>query len=254
MSPTDSSASPESHIFGIPGWAEKKLHDPRGVVWQLKAVAIHNHPLNCQSGGSLRLVNTCSQVGSVPMSAKESAGGGYMDIQLTVDQTRLTQAQLFLTFLVWAFAPKLNELIQSFNSWPMFPNQWPPIWVTLMIRRLELVSKLRATPSHHWMTQHGPKETEVFGSTPSHSPSQFPVRKLTPDHPWTQYCLEIQVISTEDGETTPPPPHTWQAPVVEDMVWDGKSSLTEAVVMGPGWAVLFYGWWSLGEGLSLGEV
>ena len=68
-----------------------------------------------------------------------------------------------------------------------------------------------------------------------------------------QYCLEIQVISTEDGGTTPPPPHACQVPVVEDMVWDGKSGLTEAVVTGPGWAVLFYGRQSL-EGLSLGEV
>ena len=37
----------------------------------------------------------------------------------------------------------------------------------------------------------------------------------------------------------PPPPHAEQAPVVEDMLQDGKSSLTEAVVMGPGQAILF---------------
>ena len=80
------------------------------------------------------------------------------------------------------------------------------------------------------------------------------MRKSTSDCPETQYCLEIQVISTKDGGITPPPPHTWQAPVVEDMVWDGKSGLTEAVVTGPSWAILFYGWWLLGEGLSLGEV
>ena len=53
----------------------------------------------------------------------------------------------------------------------------------------------------------GPEETEMFGSTPSHLPSQSPVRKPTPDHPETWYCLEIQVMSTEDGGTTPPP-HT----------------------------------------------
>ena len=40
--------------------------------------------------------------------------------------------------------------------------------------------------------------------------------------------------------------------VVEDMLQDGKSGLTEAVVTGPGWAILFYGRQSLGEGLSLG--
>ena len=38
------------------------------------------------------------------------------------------------------------------------------------------------------------------------------------------------------------------------MLWDGKSGLTEGVVTGPGWAVLFYGRQSLGEGLSFGKV
>ena len=66
--------------------------------------------------------------------------------------------------------------------------------------------------------QIGPEETEASSSAPSHSPSQSPVRKQTPDCPETQYCLEIQVTSTKDGGTTPPPPHAWQAPVVEDML------------------------------------
>ena len=46
-------------------------------------------------------------------------------------------------------------------------------------------------------------------------------------------------------------PHAWQVPVVEEMVWDGKFGLTEAVVTGPDWAILFYRQRSLGEGLSL---
>ena len=75
-----------------------------------------------------------------------------------------------------------------------------------------------------------------------------------PNHPETQCCLEIQVILTEDGGTTPPSPHAWQVPVVEDMHQDGKSGLTEAVVMGSGWAILSYGRQSLGKGLSLGKV
>ena len=76
-----------------------------------------------------------------------------------------------------------------------------------------------------------------------------------PDCPNTQYCLEIQVILTENGGTTPSlSPHAWQTPVVEDMLQDGKSGLTEAVVTGPDWAILFYGRQSLGEGLSLGKA
>ena len=50
------------------------------------------------------------------------------------------------------------------------------------------------------------------------------------------------------------PSLAWQVPLVEDMLWDGKSGLTEAVVMGPGQAILFYGRQSLGEGCSLGKV
>ena len=100
----------------------------------------------------------------------------------------------------------------------------------------------------------GPEETQAFGSTLYHSPSWSPVRKPTPDHPETLYCLEIQVILTKDGGLPPPPQHTWQAPMMEDMLWNGKPGTMEVVVMGPGWAVLFYGRWSLGEELSIGEA
>ena len=103
-------------------------------------------------------------------------------------------------------------------------------------------------------SQSSPKEMEASSSTLSQSPSQSLVRRLTPDCPETWYCFRIQVISTEEGGATPPPPHTWQVPEVEDMLWDGKSGLTESVVMGPGQAILFYGRQSLGEGLSLGET
>ena len=44
--------------------------------------------------------------------------------------------------------------------------------------------------------QNGPEETEAFGSAPSCSPSESPARKQMPDHPETQYCLEIQVTLT----------------------------------------------------------
>ena len=66
--------------------------------------------------------------------------------------------------------------------------------------------------------QNGPEDPEAFGSTPSHSPSQCLARTPTPDWPETRYCLEMQVTSTEDDRATPPPPHSWQVPIVEDMV------------------------------------
>ena len=66
--------------------------------------------------------------------------------------------------------------------------------------------------------QNGSENQEAFGSAPSHSPSQSLAQKPTPDWPGTQYCLEIQVTLTKDGRVTPPPPHAWQALVVEDMI------------------------------------
>ena len=38
------------------------------------------------------------------------------------------------------------------------------------------------------------------------------------------------------------------------MVQEDKAGLTEAVLTGPRWAILFYRWQSVGEGLSLGEA
>ena len=55
--------------------------------------------------------------------------------------------------------------------------------------------------------QKGPEDPETFESAPSQSPSQSPVRK--PDHPEIWYCLEIQVISTEDDTVIAPLSHAW---------------------------------------------
>ena len=79
----------------------------------------------------------------------------------------------------------------------------------------------------------GLKEMKVSGNALSHLPSQSLVRRKAADCPEIQYCLEIQVILTKDKGTTSPPPHASQVPVVEDMLQDHKSGLTEAVVMGP---------------------
>ena len=69
-----------------------------------------------------------------------------------------------------------------------------------------------------------------------------------------KYCLEIQVTLTQELGAIPPPPHSWMAPLVEDMLREARSGLTEAVVIGPGIAILFYGRHSPGEGLKADEV
>ena len=44
------------------------------------------------------------------------------------------------------------------------------------------------------------------------------------------------------------------APVVEDMLQEVRAGLMEAVVIGPGRAILFYGRCSMGEGLKADEA
>ena len=51
-----------------------------------------------------------------------------------------------------------------------------------------------------------------------------------------------------------PPLHPWMAPVVEDMLREARAGLTEAVVIAPGRAILFYGRRSMGEGLKADEA
>ena len=59
---------------------------------------------------------------------------------------------------------------------------------------------------------------------------------------------------TDELGDVPPPLHAWTAPVVEDMLWEARDGLTEAVVIGPGRAILFYGRHSMGEGLKADEA
>ena len=59
---------------------------------------------------------------------------------------------------------------------------------------------------------------------------------------------------TEELGAVPPPSHSWMAPLMEDMLHDARTGLTEVVVIGPGRAVLFYGRHSMGEGLMVDEA
>ena len=85
------------------------------------------------------------------------------------------------------------------------------------------------------------------GIAPSHSPSWSLARMPLPSHPNTRHCLGIHVTLTKETGAAPPPPHAWTVPMVEDMFHHGRTGLTKAIVMSPGWAVLFYGRQSLGE-------
>ena len=93
-------------------------------------------------------------------------------------------------------------------------------------------------------------ELEALGSSPSHSPSWSPARRLPSSHPNMRHCLEIHVTLTEELGAVLLPSHSWMAPLVEDMLCDVRISLTKALVTCPDRAVLFYGRHSLGEGLT----
>ena len=84
-----------------------------------------------------------------------------------------------------------------------------------------------------------------------------PTHHLAPQpggcHPATlicKYCSEIQVTLTKELGAVPPTSHSWMALLMEDMLHDARTGLTEALVTGPGRAVLFYGRHSMGEGLT----
>ena len=82
-------------------------------------------------------------------------------------------------------------------------------------------------------------ELEALGSSPPHLPSWSPARRLPSGHPNTRYCLKIHVTLMEELGAVSPPSHSWMAPLVEDMLHDVRTGLTEAVVTGPGRTVLF---------------
>ena len=97
-------------------------------------------------------------------------------------------------------------------------------------------------------------EREEEDSSPHNSPTWSPVQRPSTGHLNTNYCLSIQVTLTDELGDVLPPLHAWMAPVVEDMLQETRAGLTEAVMIGPGRAILFYGRLSMGEGLKVDEA
>ena len=93
-------------------------------------------------------------------------------------------------------------------------------------------------------------QPEASDSSPSHSLSWSPARRLPSSHPNTKHYLEICVILTEELGAVPLPSHSWTAPLMIDMLHDARTRLIKAVVIGQVRAVLFYGRHSMGEGLT----
>ena len=96
--------------------------------------------------------------------------------------------------------------------------------------------------------------TEGEDSSPHNLPIWSPVQRPPTGHLNTNYCLSIQAILTDELGDVLPHLHTWTTPVIEDMLRETRAGLTEAVVIGPGRAILFYGRCSMGEGLKVDEA
>ena len=62
-------------------------------------------------------------------------------------------------------------------------------------------------------------------SSPHNSPTSSLVQRPPTGRLNMNYCLEIWVTLTDELGDTPPPSHTWMAPVVEDMLWEGRDGL-----------------------------
>ena len=59
----------------------------------------------------------------------------------------------------------------------------------------------------------------------------------------------------ERGGNQPPPSHAWSGLSIVDMFQDSlEEQIAEAVVLAPGEAILFFGQWSIKEGLPLGNA
>ena len=84
-------------------------------------------------------------------------------------------------------------------------------------------------------------ELEVLDSSPSHLASWSLAQRLPSSHLNMKHCLEICVTLTEELGAVSQPSHSWMAPLMEDMLHDARTRLTQAVVTGPGRAVLFMG-------------
>ena len=98
------------------------------------------------------------------------------------------------------------------------------------------------------------QEMEEEDSSPHNLPMGSPVQRLSTGRLNTNYYLSIQVTLTDELGYVPPPSHAWTATVVEDMLRETRAGLMEAVVIGPGRAILFSGRHSMGEGLKADEA
>ena len=74
---------------------------------------------------------------------------------------------------------------------------------------------------------------------------------LSPEHPWDNwmtpkdqlwYCLHVRVTLGEEIGDQPPPSHTWNGLLIANILQEAcqRDHITEAVILAPGEAILFF--------------
>ena len=97
-----------------------------------------------------------SQVGGIPMSAREPHWWHINGVPNNMTRKLLAQTKLFILFLARASAPITNDHIQSFNSQPLISCPWLTNQVTQLIKCWKLTFRQMAKQKSQ------PKEQQTY--------------------------------------------------------------------------------------------
>ena len=148
----------------------------------------------------------------------------------------------------------MNDHIWSFSSQPLISCPWLPNRGNLSDTTSEANLQVDGQAEKPAKGAVDWQEMEEEDSSPHNLPTWSPVQRPLLGCLNIKHHLEIQVTLTDELGDVTPPSHAWMAPVIEDMLQEARAGLTEAVVISPGTAILFYGRHLMGEGLKADEA
>ena len=111
-------------------------------------------------------MTTFSQVGGIPMSAREPPWWHISRVLNNMTRMWLMQTKWFFLFLARAFVPYLSDLIWSFSSRPLQLCQWLPYLATWKTECLEQISRWRVTQMGHPKAERTLKRWEHWAVPP----------------------------------------------------------------------------------------
>ena len=111
---------------------------------------------------------------------------------------QLPRIKWFILFLARAFAPSMNDCIQSFSSQPLISCLWAAKLRDLVDKTSGANLQTEGHADVPTQSAKDPWEPEEEDSFPYLSPSWSLAQRLLSSCPNMKYCLEIQVTLTED--------------------------------------------------------